>query len=217
MHIIPLKGHSRVLTRKMACPGKEGERTMTNTSLRSAIVTGASRGIGSTVAKRLARDGFAIVVNYAGNAAKAGEVPVLGLISCNKPFQDKWKKNSSRQPRDAWGRPCPARTQPSAEAPRIPLPVCVASVAAAPGSQRSIAYSMRVGYLRCRTSARAATYSIRQNAGGRIQDSYRNWRSSSRILSGESEASKTVWRREVNSNCRYRFMNSQTTASGLAW
>jgi 3-oxoacyl-[acyl-carrier protein] reductase len=47
---------------------------MTNTSLRSAIVTGASRGIGSTVAKRLARDGFAIVVNYAGNAAKAGEV-----------------------------------------------------------------------------------------------------------------------------------------------
>ena len=27
---------------------------MTNTSLRSAIVTGASRGIGSTVAKRLA-------------------------------------------------------------------------------------------------------------------------------------------------------------------
>src|SRR5258708_38411303 len=74
MHIIPLKGHSRVLTRRMACPGKEGERTMTNTSLRSAIVTGASRGIGSTVAKRLARDGFAIVVNYAGNAAKAGEV-----------------------------------------------------------------------------------------------------------------------------------------------
>src|SRR5690348_13964917 len=54
--------------------GKEGEQTMTNTSLRSAIVTGASRGIGSTVAKRLARDGFAIVVNYAGNAAKAGEV-----------------------------------------------------------------------------------------------------------------------------------------------
>jgi 3-oxoacyl-[acyl-carrier protein] reductase len=47
---------------------------MTNTSLKSAIVTGASRGIGSTVAKRLARDGFAIVVNYAGNAAKAGEV-----------------------------------------------------------------------------------------------------------------------------------------------
>jgi 3-oxoacyl-[acyl-carrier protein] reductase len=40
----------------------------------SAIVTGASRGIGREVAKRLARDGFAIAVNYAGNAAKAEEV-----------------------------------------------------------------------------------------------------------------------------------------------
>jgi 3-oxoacyl-[acyl-carrier protein] reductase len=47
---------------------------MTNASTRSAIVTGSSRGIGSTVAKRLARDGFSIVVNYAGNAAKAEEV-----------------------------------------------------------------------------------------------------------------------------------------------
>jgi hypothetical protein len=25
---------------------------------------------------------------------------------------------------------------------------------------------------------------------------------------------RTRWRSEVNSNCRYRFMNSQTTASG---
>src|SRR5258705_7077022 len=54
--------------------GKGEERAMTNTSTRSAIVTGSSRGIGSTVAKRLARDGFSIVVNYAGNAAKAEEV-----------------------------------------------------------------------------------------------------------------------------------------------
>jgi 3-oxoacyl-[acyl-carrier protein] reductase len=36
-----------------------------------AIVTGASRGIGSEIAKRLAHDGFAVVVNYANSAAEA--------------------------------------------------------------------------------------------------------------------------------------------------
>jgi 3-oxoacyl-[acyl-carrier protein] reductase len=39
-----------------------------------AIVTGASLGIGRAVALRLARDGFAVVVSYAGAADKAAEV-----------------------------------------------------------------------------------------------------------------------------------------------
>lgn len=39
-----------------------------------AIVTGASRGIGAAIAERLGRDGFTVIVNYAGNAAMADAV-----------------------------------------------------------------------------------------------------------------------------------------------
>jgi len=40
----------------------------------TAIVTGSSHGIGRVVAMRLAHEGFAVVVNYAGNSAKAEDV-----------------------------------------------------------------------------------------------------------------------------------------------
>jgi 3-oxoacyl-[acyl-carrier protein] reductase len=41
---------------------------------KTAILTGASRGIGRTIARRLAADEFAVVVNYAGYAANADKV-----------------------------------------------------------------------------------------------------------------------------------------------
>ncbi|WP_343657280.1 SDR family NAD(P)-dependent oxidoreductase, partial [Cupriavidus sp.] len=44
---------------------------MTTNTTKAAIVTGGSRGIGRAVALRLAADGFAVAVGYAGHVAHA--------------------------------------------------------------------------------------------------------------------------------------------------
>jgi len=72
--------------------------THTSKEKKSAIVTGASRGIGRSVATRLARDGFAVAVNYAGNGTKAEEVVAeIKATASDKPSQCRamWRAQST--------------------------------------------------------------------------------------------------------------------------
>ena len=69
----PIGSNNRIVFRKIAverCAGAAHRPGMA----KIAIITGASRGIGAAIADRLGRDGFSVVVNYAGQAESAEAV-----------------------------------------------------------------------------------------------------------------------------------------------
>jgi 3-oxoacyl-[acyl-carrier protein] reductase len=66
-------GHARTAVRVLAFH-LIGVTKMIGDRAKCVLVTGGSRGIGAEIAKRLARDGFVVAVNYATNAGQADAV-----------------------------------------------------------------------------------------------------------------------------------------------